>query len=242
MTRHTLPPLSYGYGALEPWIDEQTMRIHHGQHHAQLVNTLNDTESRLEAARDNGDLLLVQLLCERAAMLTSAHQLHRLYWSIMGPDQSGQPSDELADQLSEDFGSFAAFKWQFSAAAMNLEPGGWVVLVWQLANRRLAILTAEDHLLARDWESAAVLALDAWEHAYYLKYEHRRAEYVHNWWNTVNWRRVSEHFAAASSSRPLTRPAGARQRNHHTAQTAAAAESSDSADRDVVRAGVRHAC
>jgi len=203
MTPHRLPALPYGYDALEPWVDEQTLRVHYEQHHRELVNRLNEAETRLEALQSCGDLLLIQMLQQRACKLACAHFLHCLFWEVMGPNQTGIPAGRLADQLNEDFGSFAAFKARFSAAALSIQSGGWVVLVWRLASQQLAIVTAEGGTLPAGWVTAVVLALDVCEHAYYRKYEHRRAEYVHNWWNAVNWPRVAQLFACAIEPQPL---------------------------------------
>jgi Fe-Mn family superoxide dismutase len=219
MTRHVLPPLPYDYSALEPWIDALTVRIHHDHHHLKCIEGLNAAEERLAAAWQSGDLSLVPHFQRLVAVHEAEHFLHGLFWEIMGADQGGQPRDQLADQVVEDFGSFAAFKSRFSAAATNLEAGGWVVLVWQLGSQQLAIRTLGRHRQLWGWGSIALLALDVWEHAYYLKYEDRRGEYVHNWWNTVNWTRVGFRFAGATSSRSsigssrVTRRADSRRRD-----------------------------
>lgn len=212
---HLLPPIPYNYDALEPWIDEHTMRIHHDQHHRHVVAALNEVETRLETARAAGDVLLMPLLQQRVATLSTGHQLHGLFWNSMGPNQGGAPSGELADRIDEDFGDFATFKLRFSAAAMNLQPGGWVVLTMRGADRPLEILTAESNVLPADWATGILLVLDAWEHAYYRRYENRRAEYVHNWWNTVHWSRVAGRFAAAAPSGPSQTRAGGMRRNPH---------------------------
>ena len=203
MTPHSLPPLPYAYDALEPWIDEQTMRVHYEQHHRELVGRLNEAEARLEAAQSCDDLWLTHMLQQRAAKLAWAHFLHCLFWEVMGPHQRGLPTGALADQLSEDFGSFAAFKAQFSAAASSIHPSGWVILGWREATHQLAINVVENDMPPSGWATPAVLVLDVCEHAYYRKYEHRRAEYVHNWWNAVNWPRVAQLFAGAVQPLPL---------------------------------------
>ena len=201
LRRHELPPLPYDYSALQPWIDEQTMRIHHGYHHFRSVDELNAAQQRLEAAWQSGDISLVRHFQQLVATHESAHFLHSVFWEIMGPSQGGQPRGELSEQVTEDFGSFPAFKSCFSAAASSLETGGWVMLAWQAKSQRLAIRAVEGYRLEAGADIGALLVLDVAEHAYYLKYQHRRAEYVHNWWNTVNWPRVAQRFAVAVQSR-----------------------------------------
>lgn len=200
LKRHVLPSLPYDYCALQPWIDEQTMRIHHGYHHLRFVEELNAAQARLEAAWQSGDISLVRHFQQLVATHESAHALHALFWETMGPNQGGQPRGELTDQISEDFGSFATFKSCFSAAASSLETGGWVMLAWQPKSQQLAIRAAEGYRLDAGVDAGALLVLDVAEHAYYLKYQHRRAEYVHNWWNTVHWPRVMQRFAVAVQS------------------------------------------
>lgn len=197
---YSLPPLRYEYSALEPWIDEQTMRIHHDHHHRRYVQALNETEARLTAVRTSGDHLLIQSLQQRAASLASAHYLHRLFWDSMGRYQ-GRPQGDLAAQINEDFGSLTALKFRFSAAAVGMESGGWVILAWQPATQRLVCVVAEGNVLQADSAMVLLMALDVWEHAYYLKYQQRRAEYVHNWWNTVDWARVGVRFNDAVDDR-----------------------------------------
>jgi len=204
MRPHALPPLSYDYGALQPWIDEQTVRIHHGYHHLRCVEALNGAQERLTAAWQSGDFHLIRYFQRLVALHGSEHSLHKLFWEIMGPNQGGQPRGELADQITEDFGLFATFKSQFSAAATSLEAGGWAVLTWQPWNQQLAIVDEESQRLHAERETGVLLALDVSEHAYYLRYQHRRAEYVHNWWNTVNWPRVAERFSLATSTNAAT--------------------------------------
>lgn len=198
MTRHELPALPYDYNALQPWIDEQTMRLHHDYHHRRWVEELNAAQDRLVAAWQSGDAALIRHFQRLVAVYQSEHALHGLFWETMGPNQGGQPKGELADQIAQDFGSFGGLKSRFSRVANSLETAGWVVLVWQPWHSQLAIVSGESAGLQTESGGTAMLALDVWEHAYYLRYQHRRAEYVHNWWNTVNWVRVAERFGAAS--------------------------------------------
>lgn len=199
MTYHLLPPLPYEYSALEPWVDAQTMRTHHDYHHQKWVDELNNVQAHIDELWKSGDSVLIGHLQEQVALALSEHLLHRLFWEIMGPNQGGQPRGALSEQIVEDFGSFANFKSRFSAVANSSETGGWVILAWQPWNRQLGIVDARrQRLHAGSEDRAVLLVLDVWEHAYYLKYQHRRAEYVHNWWNVVNWPGVGERFIGAA--------------------------------------------
>jgi Fe-Mn family superoxide dismutase len=194
---HVLPALPYGYGALEPWIDAETMHLHHDFHHRRCVEALNSIERHLAAAHDHANPSYIQQLERLAAWRGCEHRLHCLFWEVMAPDQGGHPRGELAEQIVEDFGGFADFKWWFSAVANNLTAGGWVVLAWHPERQRLLMMTAGRHDQQLEEPLIPLLALDVWTHAYCLKYGERRPEYVHNWWNTVHWPRVAQRFATA---------------------------------------------
>lgn len=194
---HTLPPLPYPYDALEPYIDEQTMRIHHDIHHQSYVDGLNQAELQLQAARDTGSFDLVKHWERELAFNGAGHYLHTLFWSILSPYGGGEPTGLLSQQIRNDFGGFAAFKKQFSEAAVKVEGGGWAILVWSPRSRRLEILTAEKHQNLSQWDVIPLLPLDVWEHAYYLKHQSRRADYVQDWWNVVIWPFVNERFEEA---------------------------------------------
>lgn len=195
---HTLPPLPYPYHALEPHIDEQTMRIHHDKHHQSYVDGLNKAEKELQKSRRTGNFDLVKHWERELAFNGAGHYLHTLFWNVMSPHGGGRPSGALAEQLKRDFGSYDAFKKQFSEAAGKVEGGGWAILVWSPRSRRLEILTAEKHQNLSQWDVVPILPLDVWEHAYYLKHQNKRDDYIKDWWNVVNWPYVSERFAEAS--------------------------------------------
>lgn len=197
--KYELPPLPYAYDALEPHIDEQTMRLHHDKHHLSYVNGLNAALDKLAAAREAGDFALIKHWSREAAFHGSGHFLHSIFWPNMAPAGSGsrEPSGDLAAQIAKDFGSFDAFKAQFSAAAGAVEGSGWALLVWEPNAGQLEVLTAEKHQNLTQWGVVPLLVLDVWEHAYYLKYQNNRGAYVTAWWNVVNWADVAERFAAA---------------------------------------------
>lgn len=194
---YMLPPLPYAYNALEPHIDEQTMRLHHDRHHAAYVAGLNKALSELASARKSGDFALVKHWGREVAFHGSGHILHCIFWENMAPNAGGEPTGDVATALSDEFGDFAAFKRQFSAAAVAVEGSGWGLLVYEPFSSRLKILQAEKHQDLTMWGCVPLLVLDVWEHAYYLKYQNRRADYVSAWWNVVNWPDVARRLAVA---------------------------------------------
>lgn len=194
---YELPPLPYAYNALEPYYDEQTVRLHHDKHHAGYVAGLNKAEAELAAARASGEYGLVKHWERELAFHGSGHVLHTLFWENMAP--GGDPrGDDIAPQLAADFGSPAAFKAQFIAAAVAVEGSGWCTLAWVSALGKLAVLQVEKHQDLTVWGAVPLLIVDVWEHAYYLKYQNRRADWVGQWWNIINWHDVATRFAKLS--------------------------------------------
>ncbi len=197
---HELPPLPYGYNALEPHIDEATMRLHHDKHHATYVAGLNAAEEKLATARAKGDFAAVAALERAIAFHGSGHANHCLFWENMCPDGGGEPSGALIERISEDFGDFERFKHQFTQAATTIEGNGWAVLVWHPSLGRFYTLGVLNHQNLWLAGSIPLLLLDVWEHAYYLKYQNRRADYIAAWWNVVNWRDVEARFAKVTAA------------------------------------------
>ncbi len=193
--QHVLPDLPYAYDALEPYISEQIMRLHHDRHHQSYVDGLNKAETELYTKKP--DSKLIKHWMREQAFNGSGHFLHSLFWENMSPRGGGRPTGELMSQIEKDFGSFAAFKSLFSAAAESVEGVGWAALVWEPRSGRLAIQTIEKHQMFSLWDVIPLLVLDVWEHAYYLQYENKRADYVKNWWNIVNWQSVSQRLKLA---------------------------------------------
>lgn len=193
----TLPELPYAYNALEPYYDEQTVRIHHDLHHKAYVDGLNNALSKLAEAREKADYSLIKHWEKELAFHGSGHVLHTLFWENMAPQSSGSPAVELLEQINKDFGSFEAFQKQFSAAAGAVEGSGWAVLGWHPQLGKLLITQVEKHQDLTVWGIVPLLILDVWEHAYYLKYQNRRAEWINAWWNIVNWEVVEKRFSAA---------------------------------------------
>jgi superoxide dismutase, Fe-Mn family len=192
--KYVLPTLPYPYNALEPAIDAQTMKLHHSRHHQSYVNGLNTALERLGEARKTNDFGLVKHWERELAFHGSGHFLHTLFWANMAPKAGGTPSGALAQALNRDFGSFKAFQAHFGAASKQVEASGWGILAYEPHGRRLLISQAEKHQNLTEWGVIPLLALDVWEHAYYLKYQNDRSAYVDNWWSVVNWPFVQQRF------------------------------------------------
>ncbi|BDR71064.1 superoxide dismutase [Clostridium tetani] len=195
---HTLPALPYAYNALEPHYDEATLRIHHDIHHKTYVDGLNNAENKIEECRRTGDYTLIKHYERELAFHGSGHILHTLFWENMMPGGS-QPKDEILNQINKDFTDYETFKKEFSAAAVAVEGSGWAILCWNCMFNKLVILTAEKHQDLTQWGVKPLLILDVWEHAYYLKYQNKRAAFVDAWWNIVNWDVVNERFKQATT-------------------------------------------
>ncbi len=192
---HELPPLPYAYDALEPHIDEQTMRLHHDIHHNGYVAGLNNAETKLAEARESGDMGLIKHWSRELAFHGSGHFLHTIFWENMGPNGGGEPTAELAGAINRDFGSFENFKKHFLAAANQVEGSGWAILACQCDTNKLTILQSEKHQNLTQWGVVPLLVLDVWEHAYYLKYQNKRPEYTAAFFNVINWDNVAERMS-----------------------------------------------
>jgi len=186
--------LPYPYDALEPYCDEATVRLHHEVHHKEYVDGLNRTERKLAKARDEGDFSLIKHWERELAFHGSGHLLHTLFWQNMRPGGGGSAQGSLAERLTKDFKSFENFKKQFTAAAVAVEGSGWTLLVWSPFFGELEILQAENHQNLTQWGVIPLLTVDVWEHAYYLKYQNKRADWVEAWWNLVNWEDVLKRY------------------------------------------------
>jgi Fe-Mn family superoxide dismutase len=193
-----VPPLPYDYGALEPHIDEQTMRLHHDKHHQAYVDKANAALEGTEwADRPVEEVLtnLDRLPDDKRTIVRNnggGHYNHTLFWEIMGPDGGGQPDGALADALEHAFGGFDAFKEEFSAAAVNRFGSGWAWLVHDGSALRVTSTANQDAPVMEG--QTPILGLDVWEHSYYLKYQNRRPDYVAAWWNVVNWPEVARRY------------------------------------------------
>lgn len=195
---HRLPSLPYAYNALEPYINEEIMRLHHTKHHQSYVDGLNKAENMLVQARKDRKFELVKHWSRELAFHGSGHYLHTIFWNNMSPNGGGEPKGMLLEAIKDYFGSYDVFKHHFTEAAKAVEGVGWAILVWSPRARHLEILQSERHMLLTQWDTIPLLALDVWEHAYYLQYKNNRADYISNWWKIVNWKDVEERFLKAS--------------------------------------------
>jgi Fe-Mn family superoxide dismutase len=199
---HVLPPLPYATDALEPYIDKMTMEIHHGKHHGGYVNNLNKA---LEGHSDLQSLSIDQLLAGldrvpeaiRTAVRNNGggHWNHSLFWKIMKKGGGGEPSGALADAIKSSFGSFADFKTKFAAAGAGRFGSGWAWVILKDGKLTVESTPNQDNPLMSGQK--AIMGLDVWEHAYYLKYQNRRPDYIAAWWNVGNWEQVASNYAAA---------------------------------------------
>ncbi len=196
---YELPPLPYDYKALEPHIDETTMRIHHDKHHGTYVTNLNAAlDKHPELHKKSLDDLLRNLNAVPEDIRTAVrnngggHWNHTLFWQIMAPQAGGEPKGALLDALKAAFGDFAKFKEQFKAAALGRFGSGWA---WLLSDGgKLSIVSTPNQDNPAMEGKGVVIGIDVWEHAYYLKYQNRRADYIDAWWNVVNWAEVSKRL------------------------------------------------
>jgi Fe-Mn family superoxide dismutase len=196
----TLPPLPYAPDALEPYIDKMTMEIHHGKHHNAYVTNLNKA---LESAPDLASTSLAELLANNCAIVPEGartavrnngggHANHSMFWTIMGPGAGGAPTGALAEAITGTFGGFDQFKEKFGAAATTRFGSGWAWLLKKGGKLEITSSANQDSPLMEGIEP--VMGLDVWEHAYYLKYQNRRPDYIGAWWSVVNWTEVSKRF------------------------------------------------
>ena len=199
MPKYELPELPYDYAALEPHLSGEILELHHGKHHKAYVDGANATFDKLGQARDSGDFDTINQLEKNMAFHLSGHVLHSLLWMNMSPDGGGQPEGELAAAVKESFGSFEALRSQMSAAANNVQGSGWAALSWEPLGRRLIVEQVYDHQGNVGQGGPPLLALDMWEHAYYLQYKNVKKDWVEAFWNIVNWPDVASRFDRVKS-------------------------------------------
>ena len=192
---YTLPALPYAFDALEPHIDAQTMQIHHGKHHQAYVNNLNAALEKAPEWQKRGLSEIMGSLDKVPEAVRTAvrnngggHWNHSAFWKLMAPKAGGAPKGDVADLIAKSFGGLDKFKEQFAAAAMSRFGSGWAWLVFDAG--KLAIMSTANQDNPAMEKKAAILGLYVWEHAYYLKYQNRRADYIGAWWNVVNWEQV----------------------------------------------------
>ncbi|MGG5309205.1 superoxide dismutase [Fe] [Enterococcus sp. DIV1368b] len=197
---YTLPDLPYAFDALEPYIDEETMHLHHDKHHNTYVTNLN---AAIEKYPELGEKTIEELVSDMDAIPSDiqtavrnnggGHANHSFFWKIMAPNAGGEPTGAIKDAINETFGDFATFKEEFKKAAAGRFGSGWAWLV--LEDGKLAITSTANQDSPLMEGKKPVLGLDVWEHAYYLKYKNVRPDYIEAFWNVVNWDEVNKHFA-----------------------------------------------
>ena len=198
----TLPALPYAHDALEPHIDAQTMQIHHGKHHQAYVDNLN----KAIAGTPNENKSIEELVKSAGSISPAVrnngggHWNHSFFWEILGPNAGGQPSGRLAEAINSAFGSFDAFKEKFNNAGMTRFGSGWAWLIVKDGKLEVSSTPNQDNPLmdVAEVKGTPILGADVWEHAYYLKYQNKRADYLNAFWSVVNWNKVQERFDAAS--------------------------------------------
>ena len=197
---HALPELAYGYDALEPYIDQETMKLHHDKHHAAYIKNLNDAiEKYPELSSKTAEELLLDLniIPEDIRMTVrnngGGHVNHSMFWQIMSPEGGSEPKGELAENIKKTFGSFTDFQNKFEEAGLKRFGSGWVWLVKDKEGK-LDVVSTQNQDNPMSDGLFPVLGNDVWEHAYYLKYKNMRADYLKEWWNVVNWQEVENRF------------------------------------------------
>ena len=191
---YELPDLPYEYDALEPHIDSRIMELHHDKHHQGYVDGANAALKKLSEMRESEDFGDIKPTKRALAFHLSGHVNHTIFWENMSPDGGGEPESALADRIEQDFGSYEGFKSEFSAAAGGVEGSGWALLLHDAAADQLIVGATENHQNQTPQATTPILALDVWEHAYYLQYENNRGEYVDAFWNVVDWDDVAQRF------------------------------------------------
>jgi len=204
---HKLPDLPYDYSALEPVIDTETMHLHHDKHHAGYVEKLNKAlESKPELLEKTIEDLLANIdevpedIRQSVINNGGGHANHSLFWEIMrSPQEDNKPEGEIAEVINSEFGDFEKFKQQFSEKALGVFGSGWIFLILD-NNKKLKLKRHSFQNSPLMQKNTPILGLDVWEHAYYLKYQNKRAEYIENWWKVVNWTKVEELYKKASGA------------------------------------------
>ena len=199
---YEVPALPYPYDALEPHIDEQTMRIHHDKHHQAYVDKLNAAVAGVASlAGKSAEQLVIELntvpenIRDAVRNHGGGHVNHTMFWEIMGPNGGGEPTGAIGDAIKAAFGDFESFKKQFNEAGVNRFGSGWVWLVKDGDGLKIVSTANQDNPISEG--SYAILGNDVWEHAYYLRYQNLRAKYLEAWWNVINWDAVNARFAKA---------------------------------------------
>jgi superoxide dismutase, Fe-Mn family len=197
-TKFELPPLPYAYNALEPYLDEQTVRLHHDKHHAAYVTGLNAAQDKVDAMLKSGDFAQAEAVCRDLAFHGSGNILHTIFWTNMKPEGGGAPAGMIAEAINEQFGGYDQFKGLFLAATNAVKGSGWGILAHRKMDDALVVLQAQVHENLTQWGVQPILVLDVWEHAYYLKYQNVRPDWTKAFMeHLVNWGDVEQRLKAA---------------------------------------------
>jgi superoxide dismutase, Fe-Mn family len=196
-TPYTLPDLPYDPGALEPHVSGEIMELHHGKHHAAYVKGANAALENLAEARESDDFSMITKLQKDLAFHVSGHVLHSVFWTNLSPDGGGKPDGVLSEQIDQDFGSFDRFRAHMTEAANTVQGSGWALAAWEPEAERIIVQQVYDHQGNHGQGTEPLLAIDAWEHAFYLQYRNVKADFVEALWNVVNWDDVSARLASA---------------------------------------------
>jgi Fe-Mn family superoxide dismutase len=188
---YTLPDLAYDPGALEPHISGRIVALHHDKHHAAYVKGANTALAKLDEHRQKGDFTTISMLEKNLAFNVSGHVLHSVLWTNLSPEGGGEPTGELAQLVDDTFGGFPAFRQQMTEAAGTIQGSGWALASWEPVAARLVIQQVHDHQGNHGQGTVPLFAIDAWEHAFYLQYENRKADYLEAVWNVANWADVA---------------------------------------------------
>ncbi|HEY3672920.1 MAG TPA: superoxide dismutase [Acidimicrobiia bacterium] len=194
---YTLPDLPDDPGALEPHLSARILELHHDKHHAAYVKGANTTLEKLHEMRGKGDFTTITMLEKNLAFHVSGHVLHSLLWTNLSPDGGGEPEGALADVIDDVFGAAGVFRQQMTEAAATIQGSGWALASWEPVAERIVVQQVYDHQGNHGQGTVPLLAIDSWEHAYYLEYENRKAEYLDAIWSVVNWVDVATRFEAA---------------------------------------------
>jgi Fe-Mn family superoxide dismutase len=197
MTRYVLPPLAFDYGALEPHISAEIMRLHHDKHHRAYVDGANQAVEKLVQARQQEDFTQIAALERALAFHVSGHVLHSIFWSNLAPERGDRPTGALAQAIDRDFGRFDLLKRQMVQAASTIMGSGWSALVWEPLSRRLHTIQIQDHQSQVTQGGIPLLVIDAWEHAYYLQYRTDKVRYLEALSGLWNWEDVAKRFDRA---------------------------------------------
>jgi superoxide dismutase, Fe-Mn family len=199
---YRLPDLTYDYGALEPHIIGEIMELHHDKHHATYVKGANTALEKLHDARQKDDWDYLSKLQKDLAFNLSGHVLHSLFWENLSPDGGGEPTGELLKQIVKDAGSFENFKNHMNKAAATIQGSGWALASWDPMSSAIIVQQVHDHQGEHGQGTIPLLAIDAWEHAYYLQYRNQKADFFKAVWNVFNWDDVAAKLKAAQKLQP----------------------------------------